>query len=260
MSRKRGNSQVTQHKNRSGKRNKKKVVDARWDKKQQKGRIVREEDHSYVKPPVEPKNQVQSEFLDHLNTKACSVFMAPAGVGKSYLAMSEASDWLKKGLFNKIVLTRPAVGMGKTVGLLKGGLREKYEPYLLPLVDVICDRYGKGFYETALHNGTIEMLPLEYVRGRSIRDIVVCDEIQNCTPDEVYTLVTRIAEGGVLICIGDPTQNDLKGETGIEWLVNFVERHPELKEFIGITEGDSDDIVRGGLCKTMVKAMESEPS
>jgi phosphate starvation-inducible PhoH-like protein len=239
----------------SSKRNRQKVVDTRWEKKEKVGRVVKEE---YVKPPVQPKNQVQAEFLHELRSKPCAVMMAPAGVGKTFIAASEAVDWLKRGDFDKIILTRPAVGMGNTIGLLKGGLREKYEPYLLPLVDVITGRYGKGFYENALSNGTIEMMALEYVRGRSIKEVVIVDEAQNCTPEEAYTLLTRIEEGGVLIMIGDGTQTDLRGQTGIEWLVDFVDRHPHLDEVIGVVEGDSDDIVRGGLCKAIVQAREKD--
>lgn len=242
---------------RRGKRNKKKVANARWEKKEIEGRQVRDEEHSYVKPPVEPLNQIQAEFLYAAREKPVTIFMAPAGVGKSYLAASEAMDWLKGGTFNKVYLTRPAVGMGNTLGLLKGGLREKYEPFLLPLVDVIKGRYGTGFYENALSNGTLEFQPLEYVRGRSISECVILDELQNVTPEQLYTIITRMAEGGVLLALGDPTQRDLKGECCIGWITNFVQRHG-LQDIVEIVEADSDDIVRSGLCKRMVKGREAD--
>ncbi len=244
--------------NGGGKRNKQSVSNDRWACKNQNGRQVRDEDHSYVAEAVEPMNQVQSEFLNDMREKALAVFMAPAGAGKSFIAASEACDWLKSGDFDKIYLTRPNVGMGKSLGSLKGDLRAKFEPLLLPLIDVIKERYGAGFYESALNNGTIEFVPMEYIRGRSIKDVVIVDEAQNTTPDEMYTLLTRIADGGILIAIGDPTQNDLRGETGIEWLVDFVDRHEDLQEFVGVTEATSDDIVRGGLCKMTVKAREKD--
>lgn len=240
------------------KRNKKKVVQDRWEKKESRGRVVKDEDHNYVKEPVQAKNEVQKRFLQALHKKSCIVFEAPAGVGKSYLTMSEVTDWLKKGYYDTCYLTRPAVGMGNTVGLLKGGLREKYEPYLLPLVDVITQRYGHGFYESSLSNGTLQFALLEYIRGRSIDQVVVLEEAQNTKPDEMYTMLTRIAEGGKLICIGDRTQNDIRGKNGIQWLVEFVEANPELNEFIEVIRANSDDIVRGGLCKTVVKAKEKE--
>ena len=244
--------------NRSGKSNKKKVVDERWEKKAETGKVVRDEKHTYLKPPVQAKNDVQRQFLKALQTKSCIVFNAPAGVGKSYLTMSEVTDWLKKGIYDTCYLTRPAVGMGNSVGLLKGGLREKYEPYLLPLIDVVSERYGHGFYESSLSNGTIQFALLEYIRGRSIDQVVVLEECQNTKPEEMYTMLTRIAEGGCLICIGDPTQNDIKGKNGIQWLVEFVKNNPELEEFVEVITATSDDIVRGGLCKTVVKAKERE--
>ena len=246
------------HKNRKGKRNKKKVVDSRWENKHEKGKVVRDEDHNYLKPPVKAKNPIQQKFLDALKHKSCIVFEAPAGVGKSYLTMSEVTDWLKQGFYDKCYLTRPAIGMGNTVGLLKGGLREKYEPFLLPLVNVITQRYGYGFYESSLNNKTIEYALLEYMRGQSINQVVVLEEAQNTLPDEMYTMLTRIEEGGKLICIGDRTQNDIKGQNGIEWLVNFVKDNPELEEYVEVIRATSDDIVRSGLCKTVVKARERQ--
>lgn len=239
------------------KRNKQQVVRDRWDKKEDKGRTVSpHKSDKYIADPVQAKNEKQREFLRALKTHQVVVFLAPAGVGKSFLTMSEVTDWFKKGDINKILMSRPAVGMGKTLGLLKGGLREKYEPYLLPLVDVIRGRYGYGFYENCINNGSIEMVPLEYIRGRNIDDVAVVDEFQNCTPDEAYTMITRIAETGKLILIGDPSQNDLRGENAMQWLPRFLESNPELKEHIAIIEATSDDIERGGLCKMMVKARE----
>lgn len=230
----------------------------REEKWKRDGKVVKGESKGYVKPPVQAKNDVQKRFLKALKDKSCIVFEAPAGVGKSFLTMSEVCDWLKKGEYEKCYLTRPAVGMGNTVGLLKGGLREKYEPYLLPLIDVISQRYGKGFYESSLNNGTIEFALLEYIRGRSIDQVVVLEECQNTKPDEMYTMLTRLADGGKLICIGDRTQNDIRGQNGIEWLVDFVEKNPELEEFVEVIRATSDDIVRGGLCKTVVKAKERQ--
>ena len=227
-------------------------------KKEKAERLVKEKFHAEVKPPVQAKNSVQREFLKALKEYDVVVFSAPAGVGKSFLTMSEVSDWLKKGAINKIVLSRPAVPMGRTIGLVPGDLRTKYELFLQPLLQVLWERYGKGFYETCLSNGTIELLPGEYCRGRSIDGVFVLDEGQSFTPDEIYTMLTRIEDGGKLILIGDPNQNDLRGENGIDWIESFVERNPELTAHIKIIKATSDDIVRSGLCKAMVQAKERE--
>jgi len=239
-----------------GKRNKETVIAERTAKKEYTGRVVDDKFDNKIATPVQAKNPTQKEFLSALKTHQVIVFNAPAGCGKSFLTMCEVTDWYKKGLINKIMLSRPAVGMGNTIGLLKGGIEEKYSPLLLPLLDVICSRYGTGFYQNSLSKGSIEMLPLEYIRGRNVEDVAIVDEFQNCTPDEAYTMITRVAEGGKLILLGDPTQNDLRGENAMQWLPKFVEANPELKDFIKVIEATSDDIVRGGLCKLMVKAKE----
>lgn len=239
------------------KQNRQKVIDKRWAKKEETGRVVKEAHKSEVKPPVQAKNEKQKEFLKVLNTKQVAVATAPAGFGKSYLVMSEVTDWLKKGYIDKIIFCRPSVGMGTTLGLLPGDMRQKYEPFLLPLVDVVCERYGRGFYESCLANGTIEFQPLEYIRGRSFNCVVVLEEAQNTKPDEMYTVLTRVGEGGKLICIGDATQTDIRGENGIQWLEGFVQRH-SLDSMVGVVKATSDDIVRSGLCKTIVKAKEKD--
>ena len=207
--------------------------------------------------PIQAKNEFQKKVLKALKEKQIVVVKAPAGVGKSYLTMGTAADWLVKGEIDKIIITRPAVGMGRTLGMLKGDLESNFNPFLAPLIEVFTERYGKGKYETALHAGNIEMVPVEYMRGRNIRDVAIVDEAQNLTKEEMFSLITRVTEDGKLFIIGDPVQNDLKHESGLVWLYDFVKKH-ELYEFIEIIEATSEDIVRGGLCKAFVQAMESE--
>jgi len=240
------------------KRNKKYAVNERKKRKEEKGKQRKDKytTESSLAPPLIAKNEKQREFLKATNSKQVVLFNAPAGVGKSYLTMGVVTDWLKKGIYDKVILTRPSVGMGKTLGLLPGDLADKFTPYLLPLIDAIKGRYGEGFYNNSLSNGTIEFSPLEYIRGRSFSEVVVLDEAQNVTPSEMYTILTRIEEEGKLIIIGDPTQNDLRGENGIEWLNRFVNTNPELRQDIKIVTASSDDIVRSGLCKKMVKCKE----
>ena len=207
--------------------------------------------------PIQAKNEFQKKVLQSFKTKQITVVIAPAGTGKSLMAMATASDWYVRGDIEKIIISRPAVGMGRTLGLLKGGLEDKFNPYLAPLIEVFTDRHGRGRYDIALNSGDLEMIPMEYLRGRNIRDVAIVDEAQNLSQEEMFSLLTRVTEEGKLFLIGDPTQNDLKQESGLVWLQKFVLKH-NLQEFIEIITATSDEIVRSGLCKSFVKAMEQE--
>lgn len=244
------------------KRTQRGVVEARWNKKEETGRVIKEkfQGENYIASPVQAKTEVQLEFLKALKEYQVVCFNAPAGIGKSYLTMCEASDWLKKGLYNKITLSRAVIPMGRSLGMLPSTLQQKFEPYLMPLLEVLWKRYGKSYYENCLANGSIELLAPEYARGRSVSDIMIIDEVQVMTKEELYTMLTRVEEGSKLILIGDGTgnQSDLKGENGINWLCSFVEKNPELSKHIKVIHATSDDIVRGSLTKALVKAKEKE--
>lgn len=223
----------------------------------QKGQ--REYKEVVLQKPVVPQNQFQSELLEAIKTKQVVFTDAPAGCGKTYLIASTAVDLLKSGKIQKIILSRPSVGMGNSLGLLPGGLREKFEPYLMPIIDVMTGRYGKGFYECQLGNGNIEFVPLEYLRGRSFSDaVVIVDEFQNTTQDEAFSIMTRLGESSQLFCMGDTAQHDMKNRTsGLEWAMQFIDKH-ELYEYAALVDGESEDIVRSGFCKAIIQAMEKE--
>lgn len=242
------------------KRNRKKVIEARIAKKEATGRVIKEKFQGEVRTPVQAKTPVQREFLNALKQYDVVLFQAPAGVGKSFLTMSEASDWLKKGLIDKLTLTRPVIPMGRSLGMLPSTLQQKFEPYLMPLLEVLWNRYGKSYYENCLHDGSILLLAPEYARGKSVSGWMVIDECQSMYPDELYTMLTRMEEGAKLILIGDDSghQTDIKGENAITWLKRFIKNNPELSEYICVIEASSDDIVRSGLTKAMVKAREKE--
>jgi phosphate starvation-inducible PhoH-like protein len=242
------------------KRSLEQTVQQRWEKKSEVGRVIKSkfQDESYLAVPVTAKTDVQKLFLNALKEFDVVVFSAPAGVGKSYLTMSEAADWLKKGVYDKITLTRAVIPMGRSLGMLPSTLQQKFEPYLMPLLEVLWKRYGKSYYENCLANGSIELLAPEYSRGRSVEGVMIIDEGQSLHPDELYTLLTRMETGSKLIVIGDPNQSDIRGLNAIDWLEGFVENNPELTKHIKVIKADSNDIVRSGLCKAMVKAKEKE--
>lgn len=242
------------------KRNRQSVKESRQSRKQGKGRTINHKWQDEVKTPVQAKTEAQKEFLAALNKYDVVLFSAPAGVGKSFLTMSVVSDWLKKGVIDKITLTRPVIPMGRSLGMLPNDLRSKYEPHLLPLLSVLWERYGKSYYENCLANGSIHLLAAEYARGMSVDGVMIIDEVQNFYPDELYTLLTRMNEGSKLVLLGDATQNDIAGKNAIEWLKEFSENNPELGEHIKVVTATSDDIVRSGLCRKVVQAKERECS
>ena len=158
------------------KKNRERVQNARMAKKAATGRVVKEKFVEEVRPPIQAKNEVQKRFLNALKQYDVVLFSAPAGTGKSLLTMSEASDWLKKGQIDKITLTRPVIPMGRSLGMLPSTLQQKFEPYLMPLLEVLWKRYGKSYYENCLQNGSIELLAPEYARGRSVSGCMIIDE------------------------------------------------------------------------------------
>lgn len=235
---------------------------ARQDRRSEKfssGRVVTLKAEPELKKPITPKGRFQKDLLNAINQHQAVFVNAPAGTGKTFVVMSTAIDWLKQGKIDKIILSRPTVGMGNSIGLLPGTIREKFEPFLAALVQVVKDRYGHGFYETQLGCGNIEFVPLEYIRGRSFENaVVIVDEFQNTDAETAYTIMTRTGEGSKLYCLGDISQNDMKSrETGLNWAIDFIDRH-ELFDFADYVEGTSDDIVRSDLCKAVVKARERD--
>lgn len=234
---------------------------AKREARQAEGRKVTRhaEEEIRLARPIYPRTDFQRELLTTI-TELDGVFVdSPAGTGKTFVVMSTVIDWLKSGKIKKIILSRPTVGMGNSLGLLPGDIREKFEPYLAALVQVIKERYGANYYETQLNNKNIEFVPLEYIRGRSFENaVVIIDEFQNTDEETAYTIITRLGEGSKMICLGDITQNDMKGRvSGLEWVIDFIERHG-LHDLMGYVEGDSDDIVRSVICKAVVKAREHD--
>lgn len=238
------------------------AVQSRREKKVEKGRQVTRHAHEEVillAKAIQLKNNFQKELDNAVRQKDAVFINAPAGSGKTFVVMSTVADWLKSGKIKKIILSRPTVGMGNSLGLLPGSIRDKFEPYLAALVQVIKDRYGANFYETQLNNGNIEFVPLEYIRGRSFQDaVVIIDEFQNTDEETAYTIMTRLGEGSKMYCLGDITQNDMRGrQSGLDWAIDFIDKH-DLFYLAAFVEGTSDDIVRSPFCKAVVKAREKD--
>jgi phosphate starvation-inducible PhoH-like protein len=205
-------------------------------------------------PPIKPLNPTQAEYLDALKQHPQVVVLGPAGTGKTWIAATHAADLYRQRRIDKIILTRPNVPCGRSLGFFPGSLEDKFAPWAAPVVEAIQERIGRAAYEIALKNGDIEMVPFEVMRGRSWKDaFILLDEAQNATPAEMKTFLTRIGEDCTVVVNGDVSQCDLKEASGLRTVLDLI-RAKALP--VPVIEFTLDDIVRSGLCEMWVRAFE----
>ncbi len=209
--------------------------------------------------PPRPATPKQGEYLQHLkNNTPLIITIGPAGTGKTYVAAHYAAYLYKTSVVDKIVLSRPTVPTGKSIGFFPGSLEEKMAPWVAPFIQVFQEVLGKEAVEIMIKKNQIEIVPFEVIRGRTFKDaFVILDEAQNCTKLELKAFVTRLGENSITVINGDITQSDLNGSgNGLDFIVSIMKNYPPLKEFCALIEFNTDDIVRSELCKWWVKAFE----
>lgn len=205
-------------------------------------------------PPIKALNPTQAEYLDALRTYPQVVVLGPAGTGKTWIAATHAADLYRKRHISKIILTRPNVPCGRSLGFFPGSLEDKFAPWAAPVIEAIKDRIGTAAYEIALKSGDIEMVPFEVMRGRSWKEaFVLLDEAQNTTPAEIKTFLTRVGEDCTVVINGDVSQCDLSDASGLSTVLHLI-RAQTLP--VPVIEFTRDDIVRSGLCAMWVRAFE----
>jgi len=205
-------------------------------------------------PPLLPLNQTQSAYIDALQTSPQVVVLGPAGTGKTWIAATYAADLFRNGAIDKIILTRPNVPCGRSLGYFPGTLEDKFAPWAAPVVETIKERIGKAAYEIALKKGDIEMVPFEVMRGRSWKNaFVLFDEAQNSTPAEIKTFLTRIGEDCTVVINGDVNQCDLSDASGLRTIIHMIKSQMLPVPVIEFTR---DDIVRSGVCAMWVRAFD----
>ena len=202
---------------------------------------------------IRPKTKNQKAYVDAIRSNTITFGIGPAGTGKTYLAMAMATAALLSGDVARIILTRPAVEAGEKLGFLPGGLMEKVDPYLRPLFDALYDMMDSERLTDHLQRGTIEVAPLAYMRGRTLNDsLIILDEAQNTTPEQMKMFLTRLGFGAKMIVTGDITQIDLpRGQhSGLVNVRDVLSRIPD----IAFVYFDSQDVVRHKLVQDIVSA------
>ena len=209
-------------------------------------------DRKYVKN-VRAMSPTQQRLMDAIDAHSVVAALGPAGTGKTYLAIAKAVESLEENRIGRIVLSRPAVEAGESLGFLPGDLQDKLAPYLRPLYDALTERLGTKRLKALLAEGTIEIAPVAYMRGRTLNDcFVVIDEAQNCTYGQLKMLLTRLGWRSTMVLTGDPDQTDLlSGLSGLGEIASRLERVPEI-QVIRLGEGD---IVRHPLVASMLTVL-----
>ena len=209
-------------------------------------------DRKYVKN-VRAMSPAQQQLMDAVDSQSVVLALGPAGTGKTYLAIAKAVEALEGGKVQRIVLSRPAVEAGESLGFLPGDLNEKLAPYLRPLYDALTERLGTKRLKQMLADGIIEIAPVAYMRGRTLSEcFVVIDEAQNCTYAQIKMLLTRLGWRSTMVLTGDPDQTDLlPGISGLADIANRLEQLPDVP-VVRLAEGD---IVRHPLVASMLTVL-----
>ncbi|MDO4500157.1 MAG: PhoH family protein [Erysipelotrichaceae bacterium] len=203
--------------------------------------------------PIRYKTYTQYKFANSLYDNDLIFSSGPAGTGKTYFAVVMACKALKQGDTKKIILTRPAVEAGESLGFLPGDLKEKIDPYLMPLYDALEDILGTEQVEKLMEKGVIEVIPLAYMRGRTLNDaFIILDEAQNTTEGQMLMFLTRLGYNSKMIVNGDITQIDLNIKKEKSGLVAALNKLQGIKK-IGFIEFNKTDIVRNPLVEKIIE-------
>lgn len=204
--------------------------------------------------PIKALNPTQANYLDALRYSPQVIVLGPAGTGKTWIAATYAADLFRNRQIDKIILTRPNVPCGRSLGYFPGTLEDKFAPWAAPVVEAIKERIGKAAYEIALKNGVIELVPFEVMRGRSWKNaFVLFDEAQNSTLPEIKTFLTRIGEDCTVVINGDVSQCDLDQASGLRTAIHLIKSQMLP---VPVIEFNRDDIVRSGTCAMWVRAFD----
>lgn len=242
------------------KRNMKQVVEDRWEKKEEVGRVIQDKFKVLRQvPPLQAKTEAQKHYMKSLKENIISLAVGHAGCGKSFCAAYYAAQLLNDNQIEKILVTRPYAHLGTDYGATPGTDFDKLLPFCRPTLDTIKKVLGEGNFNYCVEKGVVEIAPLEKIQGRSFDEscAIIADEMQNATKPQAISLVTRLGEGVNFLSIcGDPRQAIKGGENTLDWLTKFFERNNISG--VGITHFTEDDCVRSGIVREILIAFERE--
>ncbi|HEY1751588.1 MAG TPA: PhoH family protein [Caulobacteraceae bacterium] len=211
-----------------------------------------EREQGYLKT-IKPKSIGQARLMEAIDARALVLALGPAGTGKTYLAIAKAVEALESGRVARIVLSRPAVEAGESIGFLPGEMEDKLAPYLRPLYDALSDRLSMKRVRSLIAEGAIEIAPVGFMRGRTLNNaFVVIDEAQNCTYVQLKMLLTRLGWSSTMVVTGDPGQSDLLPE--LSGLADVARRLERVGNVSVVRLADAD-IVRHPLVGEMLAVL-----
>ncbi len=208
---------------------------------------------------VYPKTFNQQYYIKAIDHYDLTFGIGPAGTGKTYLAVSSAVAALKKGKVKKLILTRPVVEAGENLGFLPGDLKEKIDPYLVPLYDALYEMLGVAQTTSLMEKGVIEIAPLAYMRGRTLENaFVILDEAQNTTKAQMKMFLTRLGFASKMVITGDPSQTDLASNhlSGLSQAIHLLETLEDVK----VIRFERIDVIRHPLVQHILERYEQNES
>lgn len=204
-----------------------------------------------------PRNPIQKDYIKSIEKNPQTFVLGPAGTGKTFVPSAVAARMFLRGSIDKILITRPRVEVDEEWGHLPGSLQQKTAPWAFPITEVLEEFMGKARFIQAQKEGAIEVLPLAFMRGRTLdRAFCILDEAQNTTVRQMKMFVTRIGEDARVVVNGDIAQKDIKAESGLAWALRMLQKHSNLPA--ELVEFTTDDVVRSDACAAWIRAMNLE--
>lgn len=236
---------------------KKRVRGSERDGTKIKEKFLEQREEAVKAKALVPMNERQREYIALLNDKPVVVATGFAGTSKTYIPTVMAADLYKLGKINKIIVTRPAISSSMSVGFTSGDFTTKMKSWLGAVLPIFKERLGLAMMDLAIANTDIEFIPLETVKGLSLNNTwLLVEESSDLTKEEIVKLVTRMGKNSKLVLSGDIRQSELRGDSGLVWLTNFLDRHDHLSRNFGYIDFNStDDIVRSNAVRDFIIAM-----